>query len=84
MGAKRYPNKLQEGEVHDAIWCARSQIWPMQICDYMPYKCYSIHLNEVLDKYFYYNPKMFICMCCLLLGSISNLVIFSAVTFSIG
>jgi hypothetical protein len=29
----------------------------------MPYKCYGIHSNEVLDRYFYYNPKDFIWMC---------------------
>ena len=29
----------------------------------MPYKCYGIHSNEVLDKYFYYNPYNFIWMC---------------------
>ena len=29
----------------------------------MPFKCYSVHSNEVLDQYFYYNPKDFIWMC---------------------
>ena len=29
----------------------------------MPYKCYGIHSNKVLDKYFYYNPYDFIWMC---------------------
>jgi hypothetical protein len=29
----------------------------------MPYKRYGIHSNEVLDRYFYYNPKDFVWMC---------------------
>jgi hypothetical protein len=29
----------------------------------MPYKCYGIHSNKVLDRYFYYNPKVFLWMC---------------------
>ena len=29
----------------------------------MPFKRYGIHSNEVLDRYFYYNPKDFIWMC---------------------
>jgi len=45
--------------------CTRSQTRLIQNCDYMPYKCYGLHSNEVLDKYFYYNPYDFIWMCCL-------------------
>ena len=29
----------------------------------MPFKRYGVHSNEVLDRYFYYNPKDFIWMC---------------------
>jgi len=43
-------------EEHNATWCTRSQNRLTQNCDYMPYKCYGIHSNKVLDKYSYYNP----------------------------
>ena len=36
-----------------------------QSCDKMPFKHYSIHSNEVLNEYFYYNPRDFLWMCCL-------------------
>ena len=29
----------------------------------MPFKRYGVHSNEVLNKYFYYNPKDFVWMC---------------------
>jgi hypothetical protein len=29
----------------------------------MPFKCYGIHLNKILDQYFYYNPVDFTWMC---------------------
>ena len=45
---------------------AMSQICLTQSCDSMLFKCYSIHSNEVLDRYFYYNPKDFIWMCSLM------------------
>jgi hypothetical protein len=40
-----------------------SQLCSMKLCVKMPYKHYGIHSNEVLDRYFYYNPKDFIWMC---------------------
>ena len=42
---------------------ATSQPRPMRGCDDMPFKRYGVHSNEVLDGYFYYNPKDFIWMC---------------------
>ena len=45
---------------------ATSQPCPTRGCDDMPFKRYGVHSNEVLDRYFYYNPKDFIWMCCLM------------------
>jgi hypothetical protein len=67
MGANKHPNMSQEGEMHDVMLLqgAISQFCLMQSHVEMPYKHYGIHSNEVLDRYFYYNPKDFIWMCCL-------------------
>ena len=55
MGTNRHPNVLWEGEMHNVMLAqdATSQFCSMQLRAEMPYKRYSIHLNEVLDKYFY-------------------------------
>ena len=65
MGANRHPNASREGEIHDVMLLqgATSQLGSTQSHVEMPYKRYGIHSNEVLDRYFYYNPKDFIWMC---------------------
>src|ERR1700676_4836448 len=65
MGANRHPNTSREGEMHDVMLSRgdTSQFCLTRLCIEMPYKCYSIHSNEVLDRYFYYSPKDFIWMC---------------------
>ena len=64
LGANRHPEASREGEIHEATWpChATSQCHLMRGCDGVLYKCYGIHSNEVLNKYFYYNPKDFVWM----------------------
>ena len=65
-GANRHPRVSLEGVEHDTTQPHRatSQPRPMQGCDDMLFKRYGIHSNKVLDRYFYYNPKDFIWMCC--------------------
>lgn len=51
--------------MHDVMLSqgATSQPYSTQCCDNMPYKCYGIHSNGILNRYFYYNPIEFIWMC---------------------
>lgn len=65
MGANEHPNASQEGERHDVMLLQDTtlQVGLTRLCIEMPYKCYGIHSNEVLDRYFYYNPKDFVWMC---------------------
>jgi hypothetical protein len=64
-GANRHPGASREGEMHDAtqLRCATSHPHLLQFHNSMPYKPYGIHSNEVLDKYFSYNPHDFMWMC---------------------
>jgi hypothetical protein len=64
-GANRHPNASQEAEMHDVMLSrgAASQPRAPRGAELMPYKRYGIHSNEVLNKYFYYNPKDFVWMC---------------------
>jgi hypothetical protein len=65
IGANRHPDTSQEGETYDMMLLqdTTSQLCSMRLYVKMPYKHYGIHSNEVLDRYFYYNPKDFIWMC---------------------
>ena len=51
--------------MHDVMLAqgATSQFCSTQLHAKMSYKHYGIHSNEMLDKYFYYNPKDFLWMC---------------------
>ena len=64
-GANRHLRVSREGVEHDMmqLHCATSQLCPMWGCDNMLFKHYSVHSNEGLDRYFYYNPMDFIWMC---------------------
>jgi len=64
-GANGHPRASREGVEHDTTQPRRatSQPCPTRGCDDMPFKRYGVHSNEVLDRYFYYNPKDFIWMC---------------------
>ena len=35
---------------------ATSQTRKLRVCDKTPYRRYGVHSNEILDRYFYYNP----------------------------
>jgi hypothetical protein len=64
-GANRHPGVSREGEMHDTTQTCRATSHPhsLQFGNSMTYKPYGIHSNEVLDKYFYYNPHEFMWMC---------------------
>jgi hypothetical protein len=65
MGANRHPDMSQEGEIYDVMLLqdTTSQLCLMRLHIEIPYKYYGIHSNEVLNRYFYYNPKNFVWMC---------------------